>query len=188
MLQSARTDGSSGIIVRNNTFDGLTSWEAIGLYGVESIPEGQYFAISNNNFRIAAGATMDPGYNFIGLRHQTYDFKDTARVYIVNNIFEGNGSGYFAKFNDDFSIYSDYNLVYNFSNYIGDQGSLIGTSNDQTGDPLYIDDNLHIGAGSPAINNGASVSDFNFIPLKDYNGTLRPQGVAVDIGAYEKIE
>jgi hypothetical protein len=56
-----------------------------------------------------------------------------------------------------------------------------------TGDPAFVDlaaDNYHLSAGSPAINAGdpAGVPP---APDHDADGVVRPQGPAVDLGAYE---
>ena len=134
---------------------------------------------------MAAGATVNADYYFLYAYPMSPAFTDTAGVYIVNNIFEGNGASYFINCHSDFSLYSDYNVVYNFSKYIGDLGTLIGTTNDLTTDPLFIDNDLHIGSLSPAINNGATPALFEFIPALDFNGIARPLGGDYDIGAYE---
>ena len=186
-FNGGRSDGSSSIIARNNTFNGLSTTRSITIYGSDYIEEGQQFAILNNSFRVAT-ASIPSQYedsSFVSL-YIGNPFSDAASVYIANNIFEGNGIGYFAGFNRDFSIYSDYNVVFNFDRYIKDTGNLIGTTNDQTNDPLFIDDDLRIETGSSAINNGASTLEFPFIPLIDIEGTTRPLGTAYDIGAYEK--
>lgn len=185
LLQAGRTDGSSGIIVRNNIFNGLASVDAILVSGVDGITEDQYFAICNNNFKVAPGAVQDTTKSFVQVYMTTYSFEDTANLYFVNNIFEANSYPAFIKCQDDFSLYSDYNIMYNFRKYIGGKGILIGTANDILLDPLYIDDDLHLDAGSPAINAGALGTLYDFIPSVDFNGVSRPQGGANDIGAYE---
>ncbi len=184
-IAAGRTDGASSIIVRNNTFDGLKPKEAIYFNSFDVIGNGHQFGLYNNSFRIAttAASTADDHFIYGYPLHST--FTDTASVYIINNIFEGNGISYFMKCFSDFSLYSDYNVVYNFSKYIDDLGTLIGTTNDQTGNPLFLDNNLHIGIGSSAINNGTSPTLFPLIPTTDKDGTVRPLNGLYDIGAFE---
>lgn len=53
-----------------------------------------------------------------------------------------------------------------------------------TSDPLFVNEaarDFHLQSGSPAIDAGSSDS----APAADYDGVSRPQGAAVDIGAYE---
>lgn len=187
-LYPGRTDGASSILVRNNTFDGLSSESSINISYPEYLSENEQYGVYNNSFRFAAGAEANASNGFI----QTYSgswtpFADTAAYYFINNIFEGNGVSHLVKCNSDLSFYSDYNVVYNFGGYvIGENGTLIGTTNDQSGDPLFIDDDLHINTGSSAINNGASPTLYPLIPTVDKDGTGRPLGGAYDIGAYER--
>jgi hypothetical protein len=57
------------------------------------------------------------------------------------------------------------------------------TANNATGDPLFAGPlDFHLLFGSPAINAGTNVP-----LLTDFDGTPRPQGGAVDIGAYERV-
>jgi hypothetical protein len=76
---------------------------------------------------------------------------------------------------------SDFNLWFG--------GSCSGTrgAHDIAANPRFVTgngllaDGYRLQAGSPAINAGTTVSDVT----KDYWGTPRPQGAAVDIGACE---
>ncbi len=60
------------------------------------------------------------------------------------------------------------------------------TSNNLTTNPLFVNAataNFHLQSGSPAINAGTTVTEVT----ADFAGTLRPQGSAYDIGAYEFV-
>jgi hypothetical protein len=185
-IANGRTDGTSSIIVRNNIFDGLASKEAIQITGVDEISENQFYGLYNNNFRMADDAVQDTNNYFMYIRGMEPTLPtDTTDVYIANNIFQANGFSYFVKCQANFSFYSDYNVVYNFRKYIGSNGTIIGSTHDIAADPLFTDDDLHIGVSSSAIDNGAPSDLFPFMPGVDRNGTTRPQGAGNDIGADE---
>ena len=78
---------------------------------------------------------------------------------------------------------SDHDLFYNTA-VPGDSGMTVTGA--KTGNPLF--NNVALGdfsllAGSPAID--AGTLGVNFMVASDYSGTLRPQGSAFDMGAYE---
>jgi hypothetical protein len=114
------------------------------------------------------------------------EYNDTTEVYFINNKFEGNDSTYFAKFDKDFTIQSDYNVLHRFKSYSEGVGKFSGTAHDIIADPLFIDDELHVDPSSPAIDNGARKAMYNFLPSVDIMGILRPQRSRYDMGAYEK--
>ena len=82
-------------------------------------------------------------------------YSQTALAGYSNNLFNGHAAKYSAN--------------------------LTPGANDVTGDPLLSEDGLKLGSGSPAINAGISTN----APLVDFEGTSRPQGAGVDIGADE---
>ena len=56
-----------------------------------------------------------------------------------------------------------------------------------TADPGFVDaegGDLHLGAGSPAVDQGVAMPGL----VDDVEGTTRPQGAAVDVGAYERVD
>lgn len=186
MLQAGRLDGVSTIFVRNNTFSGLQSEGSITVYGAECINPDQRFAIYNNSFRLAADASTGVDLCFMDARASGYSFTDTSMIYLANNIFRGNGSTSLLKCSDEFSLYADYNTVFNFSSYLGGMGTLIGAAHDVTDDPLFMDDDLHVDPSSPVIDQGAGPDIYPGIPAEDKEGVARPQGGGYDMGAYER--
>ncbi len=124
--------------------------------------------------------------------------RDNAQAYIYNNIFwQGN-----SPQNVDVGIAKSYNTKVEFFNNItscpipygtGICVALSNTHNYQYGnnisqDPLFKNPpvDLHISAGSPAIDRGNISAPM--IPDKDKDGNPRIVGDSVDIGAYEYQE
>ncbi len=106
----------------------------------------------------------------------------TSPVRILNNIMQmppTTNTGYYGVYSQTGILESDYNL---FNGHAAFYTSNLGIgSNDIIGDPLFTDDTLKLGSGSPAIDSGTD----NFAPSVDFEGTLRPTGAGVDIGADE---
>ena len=75
----------------------------------------------------------------------------------------------------------DHNIYYNTAGYQSVLAAITGGYTPQ--DPLFVSTpgNLKVQSTSPAIDAGSSSG----APATDYTGTGRPQGTAVDIGAYE---
>ncbi len=99
---------------------------------------------------------------------------------VRNNIVVSNNAGLNSLVTHNSNY--DHNLVWgNFTNYAG---QATADSTDLFGDPLFVDignDNFHLLAGSPAIDAGAHSAGTEV----DFDGSSRPWGSEVDIGAYE---
>jgi hypothetical protein len=141
--------------------------------------------IFNNSIRTTLPRFNDP---MVGLRiaGSSQSESGTVLVEYVNNIFQGrsgrNDIG--VDIYSEFQMDSDYNLFHNVSsNYSG--GSTTTGANDLSGDPLFINDLLELGASSPAVDSGATFSEYDGIPDADINGITRPQGSGIDRGAVE---
>jgi hypothetical protein len=186
-LYPARHSGASSMIVRNNVFESITPDEAIYILYPDYIAEGEYLGIANNSFSIDTTMSKDASEFFVET-WSTSGFTDTANVYLINNAVEANDSIYFIDFHTDFSLYSNYNVLHRFKNYQNEEGTLIGMDQDILEDPQYADSTLQVMPSSPVINNGASSSQYEFIPDMDIDGVGRPQESVWDIGAFEKPE
>jgi hypothetical protein len=96
---------------------------------------------------------------------------------IRNNIFAGN-----TGFNLPGGLKLQYhNVDHNLYNV---SGSAYYGSNSINGSPHFVDPdsgNLRLLSNSPAIDNGSSID----APALDFDGMSRPQGLGVDIGAFE---
>jgi parallel beta-helix repeat protein len=76
------------------------------------------------------------------------------------------------------------NICYQNRTDIVNNGSGTVQSNNLTSNPMFVDApnaNFHLQVGSPAVDQGLTLS----IVTNDYDGILRPQDGASDIGAYE---
>jgi parallel beta-helix repeat protein len=84
---------------------------------------------------------------------------------------------------DDFNLLIDYNDVYGNGNDYCSSFATPGV-HDINADPMFLNPSIsdyRLSAGSPAINSGNNA----YAPPTDFEGVHRPQGLIVDIGAYE---
>jgi hypothetical protein len=117
-----------------------------------------------------------------------------ARSELINNTFVGgsilceDSNSAFRNFNsnlffDQKTIQSSLSCAYNY-NLVTPSANVGGIGN-TTGDPLFMDavhNDFHLKLHSPAID----AADPNLLSNgHDYDGTSRPRGVRVDIGAFE---
>lgn len=115
---------------------------------------------------------------FADIRYHGAGFRDGATGIVRNNIFYEAGSNYWAS--DGGSVEGSHNILYLSDGAIDLQDFPADLVNI---DPRLFDpasDDYRLQADSPAIDAGMYVDVSN-----DIEGTSRPQGAAVDIGAYE---
>ena len=103
----------------------------------------------------------------------------TSRVNITNTLIAKHATGIARAATS--VVTEDYTLFY--SNTLNLSGTVTSGGHSLSGDPKFLSintDNLHLGAGSAAIDHGANLGI-----AVDLDGLARPVGSAPDIGAYE---
>jgi hypothetical protein len=185
----------------NLTFDGNTFHNIGRLSGHSmSLDHGLYLhsrntSIINNVFYgTIAGWGVQTAAGFSGLiANNTFAFTRTEKegdimlwdadgaVTVRNNIFyyPPQGAGVTSDLFSTAGCIVDHNLTFG-----GTIGSVSGCrfSNNISGAPAFVEagSDFHLRPGSPAIDSGASIP-----LLTDFDGVSRPQGKAIDIGAFE---
>ncbi len=99
----------------------------------------------------------------------------TTGVQIRNNLFYATGSGGTAAFGSGATEGVEYTQSGNIVNTLNPQ--FVNGGNNA----LPVSPDFHLTSGSPAIDSGLTVTEVAF----DFDGTVRPQGTAYDIGADE---
>ena len=199
----AQSYSTSQIILLNNTFIDNDAPYGGGMYAKSS--DNSQITVVNSTF---TGNTADYGGGmyaylvyFSSRIHQSY-------INIINNIFEGASNGGGIYLSKDLENSGEFTVNYNgFSNNkkdgVEDQhlyyDSWYSDPSEFTEfeaienlicNPMFADDDLRLGEASSCINEGpATIDEFSEevrdLVLHDKDGTLRPQGPAFDIGAYE---
>jgi hypothetical protein len=183
--------GARHCVIENNVVHSMTQGVMLeGLVGAELPEPGAEvhdIMIRNNVFiggDIGAAWGVDVKNNvqnvdilhntFINIMHNASGFKGGSSGMVKNNLYYNGGSNYWAE--PDCTIVASNNLLY-------PSGTGAGPSDITGQEPVFVDASAHnykLAAGSPGIDAGVSAG-----VTKDKNGTVRPQGSAVDIGAYE---
>lgn len=171
-------DSGGSPIIQNNTFiDNETGGKSAFGGGVSCSGSA---IIRNNTFigNVASGNAASGG-----------GMSCSGCAIILNNIVINNeaiGSGAFGgggiSIGSSATLTLDYNDVWN--NTSGDYSGVAPGTHDISADPLLVDPvngNIHLTPGSPCIDAGDPAN----YPATDFEGDLRPQGSAPDIGADE---
>ena len=105
-------------------------------------------------------------------------YQENGSLALYNNIFSANSAveGSAVYLEAGVSAENDHNLFHDQTNV-----NLPDGPNDAAGDPLLTVPFYHLGAGSPAIDQGSA----GRAPAVDFELERRPQGIAFDIGADE---
>ena len=178
LFASAQQAGSA-VVIRNNVFDGVQAATAIDLF---STPDARV-AFVNNSVRAAPDTQVSASSRFVTARTNS-SAGGALPITVANNVLQSvGGVGVYTASGQ--TVTSDYNLLFGFESAYG--GGAGGGGNDVTGqDPQFTGDRLDVAASSPAVDAGASSGAFPDVPAADIDGTARPQGAAVDIGAHER--
>jgi MYXO-CTERM domain-containing protein len=178
-------DGVTGAVIRNNVLDGNHA-SGISLYQIDGGLPSTGNKVVNNTVRMASDARwavniQDRGSgnvlrNNILLNANTgRGAIDTCAACLTGMVFEHNAV--VGRFMVD-GVMTDFagwrtRIGADTSSFVATDGELFASATD-----------LKLRAGSPAVDRGVATD----APATDVLGTTRPQGSAVDIGAYEYCE
>ncbi len=166
-------DAAGDITIRNNIFYNMKRGYAIQLYGgtFENVN------IENNTFAFANPYTdghIVVNASLVNSRIDNNIFYDPTNVAIV-----------FAVSSHSNTTVRN-NVAYPDTVSSGSTSGVTFSGNLPSTDPKLVNAStfdFHLQSGSPAIDTGLTLSDVTV----DYDGHVRPQGAAYDIGAYEYV-
>jgi hypothetical protein len=147
---------------------------------VDNIQEDQDLIYNNANIEDIDGDGVDD---------EMADVTQVVNCLFVNNVV-GNGDDVLGSRNNDFSISAKNCLFFGNTLQNGNDADNTQRPAEESGsvmaDPL-LDAEYVPGEGSPAIDAGIDPATVDVTLLNDYNGVVRPQGSAYDIGAIEVV-
>jgi hypothetical protein len=168
-----------GVLIENNLFIG-------GTYGVQFADRADDLHVYNNTF-------FDTEYA-VDLGDHSHNYGVTS-VRVFNNIGYAKQVALVIGSTNLQSVTEDYNLWYTSSGTpVSYNGQLLSVSDyaaathnaqhSVQGDPMFVNSSLpdlRLKPGSPGVDTGTDIGTKD-----DFTGALRPQGAAVDMGAYER--
>jgi uncharacterized repeat protein (TIGR01451 family) len=184
-------NGSGNPTIQNNTFSNNSDGGVVNDSGSPLVQNNMF--IDNGDVYFGGGLYNGSGNPVI--QNNTFSgnsawgsggglYNDTGNPVIRSNIVVSNtagaGGGIFSS--SPITPTLDYNDVWN--NTGGDYGNVSPGAHDISVDPLLVDPingDFHLASNSPCIDAGDPVN----YPPTDFEGDIRPQGLAPDIGADE---
>lgn len=169
--------------IRGGTISNNIVWHVSG-FGIHTWHAPQDLVITNNlvfdsgRGGIIVGAGDSPG----GVIADNFLVANNIIVYNALGILEYGATGEHNRYVGNL-VYQNAGGDFSLQNGLVDEGTIVA-------EPLFVDWQLdgsgdyHLVPGSPAIDAGIVEG----APMNDYDGVVRPQGVAVDIGPYEYFE
>ncbi len=167
-----------------------------GIPEIEQLVHGIYCGVHGTNFRI----TNNVIYGCQDFGVHPYDETEASGIQIINNTVIGNGRGILQAPNGitrnnisynnataNYDIRGSGNVVEN--NLSGGTGNVTRSGVTSGVNPLFVSyaldgsGDFRLQSGSPAVGAGTASG----APTKDIAGVTRPQGPAIDCGAYEQL-
>lgn len=179
----------NGVIYRNNRFhhNNPEGFLTVAIGGLV-ISEGSGAQIQNVQFynNLVYNNGVIGGGQADGIRvGGGTSANSPTNTQIYNNVFYGNAHRGIAIDSGSVGTIIRNNISFgNNQTAIANFSSTTTLSHNLTTNPLFVNPStfdFHLQSGSPAINAGTTIATFN----TDFDGVLRPQGSAWDIGAYE---
>jgi PKD repeat protein len=183
-LLASATNIIGGVVTIQNNILHTLGLHAIHVLQTDAISRVNIF---NNSMRMpdinAAGESV--------INLATLSGNGAGTAFILNNIFSGGSATLLGPnavaYINSIAVTRDYNLFFQITTPYRPSGLGIApgaNTHDITDmDPQFTNDDLVVGANSPAVNAG---TDMNGVPTTAYGAAMRPVGAAHDIGAHER--